>query len=260
MPQQEAKQQNRMAYAIGVLVIIVIVIIISLNSYRSYEASNKEGFATGYNTDRPTENLQKYIDRPPAIPESKNKPTVPLEPVSDRIKHVNWIEDNRGKYKGELSRGSEMEWNDRNQNSGIHVGAEAAATAEQELWTDATSDDSIQTFDTEQAFNSQQDAVRYHQKTPASYDEQLAKTVIGAREQHNHDQWYTSMTPWSGTATTVDTLDEAMEASINFVGLQRPQAVAQSNALLITEIDASHLIGNNVFRFTGEKSAHKRCE
>ena len=72
--------------------------------------------------------------------------------------------------------------------------------------------------------------------------------------------WCQARLAESGTATTVDTVDEAMEASISFVGLQRPRPVAQHNALQLTEIDYTHLMGNSDFRFTGEQSAHKRCE
>jgi hypothetical protein len=57
------------------------------------------------------------------------------------------------------------------------------------------------------------------------------------------------MTPFSGTPTMVDNLDEALEASINFTGLRRPQAVSQYNPTFVTEIDSRILAGNCPFNF-----------
>ena len=248
------------AYAV---VILVVVVIIAYVAYNHHSASTADNFAgenpDEFNIDRPAEALQEYVDQPAAAPRGR-APPANREKEDPRTTINNWIVENRGKRASDLARGTTMEWLDRHHTAGVHVGPEAAANAEQELWTSGQADDGIQTFDSEQAYDSQQDAVRYHQKTPASYDDRLASTVLDGRSVENHRKWVESVKPWSGTATTVDTVDEAMEASISFVGLQRPRPVAQHNALQLTEIDYTHLMGNSDFRFTGEQSAHKRCE
>lgn len=73
-----------------------------------------------------------------------------------------------------------------------------------------------------------------------NYNSYLDGFVADPRLVNNHSKWVNEMLPWSGTATTVDDLDEAMEASTKFTGLRRPQATYQSkNALFVTENDAS---------------------
>jgi hypothetical protein len=58
------------------------------------------------------------------------------------------------------------------------------------------------------------------------------------------------MHPWAGGASrTIDSLDEAIEASTPFRGLRRPQAVAQYNPVFITESNPNTLIGNRKFNF-----------
>ena len=245
--------------------IALVIVVLMLIAYTVVKAISNptdidsDKFAGEFNTDRPTADYKRYVDNPEPVPKSP-LPLAKREEEDPRTTVNKFIEENRGKRTSDLARGTTMEWLDRHHTAGVHVGPEAAANAEQELWTGAQADDGIQTFDSEQAYDSQQDAVRYHQKTPASYDDRLASTVLDSRSVENHRKWVASVKPWSGTATTVDTVDEAMEASINFVGLQRPRPVAQHNALQLTEIDYTHLMGNSDFRFTGEQSAHKRCE
>lgn len=250
--------------ALLIVAIVIVVAHFAMVAYNAHTASSYTDHFAGenpdeFNIDRPTGALQEYVDLAPARPRGRAPPAV-REEKDSRTMVNDWIVENRGKRASDLARGTTMEWLDRHHTAGVHVGPEAAATAEQELWTGAQADDGIQTFDSEQAYDSQQDAVRYHQKTPASYDDRLASTVLDSRSVENHRKWVESVKPWSGTATTVDTVDEAMEASISFVGLQRPRPVAQHNALQLTEIDYTHLMGNSDFRFTGEQSAHKRCE
>lgn len=81
--------------------------------------------------------------------------------------------------------------------------------------------------------------------TIIDYDAYLDNMVIDERLSSNHSNWVNEMLPWSGTAQTVDNIDEALTNSLPFVGFSRPQAVAQDpSALFKTEIDASNLIGN----------------
>lgn len=88
-------------------------------------------------------------------------------------------------------------------------------------------------------------------KPTIDYETFLDNLVIDERLLHNHSSWVNEMLPWSGTAKSVDNIDEAMANSLPFVGLRRPQAVVQSpDALFQTEIDASYLAGNAPFNFT----------
>jgi hypothetical protein len=69
--------------------------------------------------------------------------------------------------------------------------------------------------------------------------------VIDKRLSSNHNSWVNEMLPWSGTAQSVDNIDEALTNSFSFVGFSRPQAIAQApSALFQTEADASTFIGN----------------
>jgi hypothetical protein len=81
--------------------------------------------------------------------------------------------------------------------------------------------------------------------TNIDYESYLDNMVIDERLTKNHSNWVNEMLPWSGTAQTVDNIDEALTNSLPFVGFSRPQAIAQDpSALFQTEIGAADLIGN----------------
>lgn len=85
------------------------------------------------------------------------------------------------------------------------------------------------------------------------YNTQVTDLVADDRMREGQEKWYKEMKPWSAVAMTVDNLDEAMEASTNFIGLRRPQAVLQSNDdsdWQRTERDTSTFINNPKFIFT----------
>jgi len=81
--------------------------------------------------------------------------------------------------------------------------------------------------------------------TNIDYESYLSNMVIDKRLSSNHNSWVNEMLPWSGTAQSVDNIDEALTNSFSFVGFSRPQAIAQApSALFQTEADASTFIGN----------------
>ena len=79
------------------------------------------------------------------------------------------------------------------------------------------------------------------------YGTYITDLVVDPRSRDNHAKWVADVKPWSGTARMVDTLE--VEDYIPFLGLQRPQAVAQNNPLQLTEVDAFDLAKNKKFIF-----------
>jgi hypothetical protein len=129
---------------------------------------------------------------------------------------------------------------------------ERVAEAEREQWYASSEADRPGAFDTELAQNISSDTLQYHSEQPAiDYSGYIADLVIDPRTRENHSRWAKEMEPWAGTAKTVDNLDEALEASTHFVGLRRPQAIAQSNPLQLTEKDGSTFADNPKFNFRG---------
>ena len=77
------------------------------------------------------------------------------------------------------------------------------------------------------------------------YNSHVTNLVADARVLENQHKWATEMGPWSGTAFSPDDIDELMGNSLPFVGLRRPQAVAQGpDALFITAVGAVDFISN----------------
>jgi len=92
-----------------------------------------------------------------------------------------------------------------------------------------------------------------HNVPDIDYNTQVTDLVADDRMREGQEKWYKEMKPWSAVAMTVDNLDEAMEASTNFIGLRRPQPVLQSNDdsdWQRTERDTSTFINNPKFIFT----------
>ena len=141
---------------------------------------------------------------------------------------------------------------DRYHRSGAHLKPEDIAEAERESWYRATSADNSGTFNTELMQDAHSDTMQYHTANPEiDYSEHITNLVVDRRTKDNHKKWVEEMKPWSGTAMTVDNMDEALEASVHFQGLRRPQAVAQFNQLQVTENDAYTYASNPKFNFKG---------
>jgi hypothetical protein len=83
------------------------------------------------------------------------------------------------------------------------------------------------------------------------YSGYLTDLVTDPRTRETHQQWVEEMKPWSGTAITIDDMDEAMEASTDFIGLRRPQAAPQYNPYFVTEKDPNTFGKNPRFAFQG---------
>ena len=82
------------------------------------------------------------------------------------------------------------------------------------------------------------------------YNSHVTNLVADARVLENQQKWATEMGPWSGTAFSPDDIDEAMGNSLPFIGLRRPQSVAQGpDALFITAVGAVDFIDNHKFIF-----------
>ena len=186
------------------------------------------------------------------------QPGQPVREKADPYTLANdFIEAARGMTAADLTRGTEDPWTvpgalERYHQSGITITPEQRSVAEQNLWTDSIAESSAQAYNTEDAFSPSKDATAYHETVPAlDYNSHITDTVLDSRSVENHAKWVDMMIPWAGTATTVDTMDEAVEASTNFIGLRRPQPVAQHNALQITERDMYTFLGNAKFNFLG---------
>ncbi len=141
---------------------------------------------------------------------------------------------------------------DRYHRTGASIRPEELAQAEREAWYNAVSADRTGSFNTELAHDPQSDAMQYHTAQPAlDYDSFITDLVVDPRTRENHRRWVEEMQPWSGTAMMVDDMEEAMEASTDFIGLRRPQSVVQYNPLQLTERDASTFVHNPRFNFRG---------
>jgi len=160
---------------------------------------------------------------------------------------------------GEIERyyQSKMDWKkpcdqpERFHQSGVTIDPEQAAAADQELWISNLDSSSVAPYNTERAFDSSHDATGYHESAPLDYNTHITENVLDAHAVSNHHKWASSMMPWAGTSMSPDTLDEALEATTHFVGLRRPQAIAQHNSLQVTERDMYTFLGNAKFNFLG---------
>lgn len=141
---------------------------------------------------------------------------------------------------------------DRYHRSGASVRPEQIAEAERDQWFSAVGADRTGAFNTELGHDSQSDSMQYHTAQPnLDYNSLITDLVLDPRARENHRRWVEEMQPWSGTAMMVDDMDEAMEASTDFIGLRRPQAIVQYNPLQLTERDASTFVHNAKFNFKG---------
>jgi hypothetical protein len=118
------------------------------------------------------------------------------------------------------------------------------STAEQEMWLANRNDPSI-------AIDSNLGASSYANNNPnADYSAYINSLVADNRMIDNHKKWVNEMTPWSGTARNVDNIEEALSNSTHWLGLRRPQPIAQgSEALFLTELGPTNFINNPKFIF-----------
>jgi len=178
------------------------------------------------------------------------------EPDDPYTKINKFIDYARGMRASDLANGSLPPWQvpgvlERYHQSGALVHPEDITAAEDSLWARDLESQGIAKYDTELAFDSGNDAVGYHKAAPIEYNEMITDTVLDPRAVENHAKWAESMIPWAGVSTSPDTLDEVLEATTNFIGLRRPQAIAQYNALQVTERDTLTFLGNHKFKFQG---------
>ena len=134
----------------------------------------------------------------------------------------------------------------------VHQKPDRIANAEREQWFAATDADSSNSFNTELAQELHSGTVQFNSAQPGiDYPSYITDLIADPRTRENHEQWAREMKPWSGSTNVVDDMHEALEAGIDFIGLRRPQAVAQYNPYQVTELDASNLIANPKFNFRG---------
>jgi len=200
--------------------------------------------------DYPQKNNEASVEQHLAEKEVKLQPDEKVvehrtEPFTARqSRSIGYIEPSLWKKKHHDQR--------RNNKSGAYLSPEQLAEAEYEQWNEVTKDNSSGTFDTELSHDMSADALQYHKSHPAmDYDSYITDTVVDPRTKDNQRRWANEMKPYSGTAMTVDNLDEAMEACTHFTGLRRPQCVVQDNPLQITERDCDTFRHNKKFYFQG---------
>lgn len=238
---------------LGALIIIVIYFILQpqINQYMANmyapppaAAAPKEGYE-GYR--RPARTMR---------PSKSGFTAGQREPDDPYTKINKFIDSARGMRASDLANGALPPWEvpgalERYHQAGATVRPEDIQAADQELWMGGLEESGIAQYNTERAFDGANDAVGYHEVAPLEYNSMITDTVLDTRAVENHRKWAESMIPWAGVSTSPDTLDEALEASVDFIGLRRPQPVAQYNAVQITERDALTFLGNHKFNFQG---------
>ena len=130
------------------------------------------------------------------------------------------------------------------------VDRDRIADAEREAWYAADAD--VEKFATDPAAASHTaDSVIGGDSGGLDYVRYTTDMIVDPRMQENHRKWVEEMGPWSGALRNVDNLDEALESSTHFTGLQRPQAVPVYNPTQVTELGPEIFAGNHKFRFNG---------
>ena len=254
---------------IGALIVVVLLFLYQQSYQQSYKKDGRRRRPPAPDCDSDSDDAEvstfqnRYPLRPPMTVgamargrKSKSNFVAKKDEIDPYTKINKFIDAARGRRSSDLAVGSLPPWQvpgqlERYHQSGAQVKPEDLTAADQSQWVSGLDDSGAGEYDTERAFDGSNDATGYHEAAPVEYNEVLTTTVLGAREQDNHKTWVDSMLPWAGTAATVDTLDEAQEASVNFVGLRRPQPIAQYNALQVTENDTYTYLGNSKFNFLG---------
>jgi hypothetical protein len=145
---------------------------------------------------------------------------------------------------------------DRYRQSGATVKPEMIAEAERDEWYAATKADDAGQANTALVRDSHgsgdPQAEAFHcANNNLDYGAYITDLIVDPRTKDNHRRWVEEMQPWSGTAMTVDDLEEAQEADLDWIGLRRPQAVVQYNPMMLTEVGPEQLLGNKPFNFQG---------
>lgn len=94
----------------------------------------------------------------------------------------------------------------------------------------------------------------YADSPALDYGKYMTSLVADPYTLKNHMAWAAEMAPFSRTTFSPETpsdLDEMQEASLKFIGLRRPQAVAVYNPMMLTEIGPEQLASNKRFNFQG---------
>ncbi len=134
--------------------------------------------------------------------------------------------------------------------SNEHFDPERVAEAEHAQWVGVSNINKSSEFNTELSNDPQSDTMQYHTPQPTiDYGQYINDLVVDDRTKNNHKKFTKGLGNFTGTAMTVDNLDEAMEASVHFTGLRRPQSVKQRNPLQLTEHDEGTYKKNPKFKF-----------
>ena len=193
----------------------------------------------------------------PTISHFQNSPLDTIKNAKDS-KKIDDIKNNElmfGKYKRNGSSLSNLEQQsnlprglDSYHRSGAKLTPEDNSQADQEMWLASYMDNK----DPQNDSGLGNDLPSSTHIPSGDYMSYITNLVADPRLQENHHKWSEEMSPWSGTAFSPDDLDEAVGNDLSFVGLRRPQAIAQSSdALFITEADATNVIDNPRFNFMG---------
>lgn len=127
---------------------------------------------------------------------------------------------------------------------------EQIAQAESEAWFESQREKGVSNFDPTAPQDAGNNLAAEHAPGSAmDYQSHITDLIIDPRTRDNHRKWASEVRPFSGVAKSVDTLD--LENYVDFRGLRRPQAVAQNNPLMVTEMGADDLSGNKKFNFMG---------
>lgn len=153
--------------------------------------------------------------------------------------------DFRTKVKSNLMnpQGKCVTWNDKLSHTQL-------VNSNDNLWLNSTTD----TFNPEAIYSENlSDSLQNtsEMRTEGEYGDYITSLVADEKTKRNQAKWAEEVRPFSRNVQMIDNLDEAMEASTHFVGLRRPQSVAQHDPMLVTERDSSTFANNRKFNFKG---------
>ena len=212
----------------------------------SYTCSGLGDDATCTSHDNSQDNFQANPNSLDAVKSSSN------------TKKINDIKNNElmfGKYKRNGNALSNLEQQpnlprglNAYNRSGSRITPEESTQADQEMWLASYMDGK----DPQNDSGLGNDLPSSTHVPSGDYSSYITNLVADPRLQENQQKWANEMSPCSGTAFSPDDLDEAVGNDLSFVGLRRPQAIAQSaDSLFITEADATNIINNPRFNFMG---------
>jgi len=217
-----------------IFAVLVVIAIVAIAYYKGWVPGKTEGFC-GVNTE--------YTD-------PKYNPYTVLNKDIDAVRGYK----NDGYNQPPIWR--QPHGLDRYHQSGATIKPEEIAEAERDEWYAASSSENAGQANTaliqdSRGSNDPQAEAFHCANNNLDYGAYVTDLIIDPRTKDNHRRWVEEMAPWSGTSMTVDDMDEAMEATTDFIGLRRPQPVAQYNPMMLTERDTWTFIENNRFNFKG---------